>query len=91
MKNNKMNYFKISLVFLIFILAFTSCRKDDDQIIDTQIENPTPVVKVISSFNGIIKDEDGLAMNEVAVNIGNTTQNTDQNGYYYHQLLHFKI
>lgn len=68
--------------FLIILLAFSSCRKDNEELIDQGTNSPNPVVKIETTFNGTVKDENGEALEGARITIDGKQTQSDMNGYF---------
>lgn len=74
----------INKLFPLFILliCFSSCRKDSDELINNHTNSPEPIVKIETTFNGIVSDADGNPLEGADVSIDGMTTSTDVNGYF---------
>lgn len=69
------------LCLLAFMLLIVSCRKGE-LINKVIIEEPPPVVMVVSSFKGKVVDENGEAVAGARVSVSNESAMTDQKGLF---------
>lgn len=74
---------KITAFALFLSLFFIACKKDAPVIEPPTTVIPTPPVNnVTASLNGQVITEDGMAVSEVMVRVGNETYLTDENGFF---------
>jgi len=69
------------LCLLLIIAVLTSCRKDSDSFVQSEII-PEPIERQEVNFDGIIVDETGLAVENAIVWLHNSSVETDDNGYF---------
>jgi len=66
---------------LLFLLLFSSCRKDQINN-NTNTTVPEPIVKVVSSLEGQVFDENMNQMAGVSIKMGDDIISTDENGFF---------
>ncbi len=62
------------------MLIFSSCRKDD--IVDTSTNPPAAEVFYAADIIGKIVDQDGKAIEDATITVGNASESTDANGLF---------
>ena len=71
----------ISSLFALAILFSTSCRKDNS-ITDTQINSPGPIITILSQVSGMVTNQQGTALSDATVWLGDNSTSTDENGFF---------
>ncbi len=69
-------------LLLLLALSLSSCRKNIDDFVPTQITAPNPGKAVNTNVNGTVVDEAGQPIEGVGITIGNKQFKTDKNGIF---------
>ncbi len=72
----------LAFILLAVLVVFSSCRKDEITPTDPIFIPDNPETEVESSFFGLVKDQDGLLLEDALVTTEEGDQRTDENGYF---------
>ena len=72
----------LAFIFIAVLIVFSSCRKDEITPTDPIFIPDNPETEVESSFFGLVKDQDGLLLEDALVTTEEGDQRTDENGYF---------
>lgn len=70
------------LILSFILLVLFSCRKDNVEVVNTNIDIPKPTISVELDGHGFVFDQDGNAIEGALVSLGAESSFTDERGYF---------